>query len=444
MPKEPGQHQFVNTAPAIPSMTRRPIAILVVAFRALDMLKVCLTSIATFLPECKVHVWDNSGSDFPDVRDFAYQHPEIEWHLGGKNIGFAAAVNRLAESVPGHDLLLVNPDAELIGPLKLTLAGIREPKIAAASPLEGAFPGEVKVDSGGRRIYRRRAPWDVAYRKLTLCNLFGNAAGLGDRFPGSPFSLMYRSQPSEVDGFLAGSCLAINREAWDTVGPFDEEFFLYHEESEWQRRATSAGWKLRLADEVGVRHYRKGTVASDPRRLMRSQDLAFASSVLMAEYCFGLRVGELFLVFATVIDNLKARIRRRPAPAPRPREVVLTANGSAATVSQRSVAALALIEAGYPVSVICLQRVGASLPSELPATVRLVRRPWWWPSIAPCAAPSFFVIGTTARERAFARLFRLRHPGVPLVSINELRRLAEAGAAPCASIPTDTSAATPG
>ena len=42
--------------------------------------------------------------------------------------------------------------------------------------------------------------------------------------------------------FLIGSVLLLRAEALDEVGPFDERFFLYAEETDWQRRAaTSAG-----------------------------------------------------------------------------------------------------------------------------------------------------------------------------------------------------------
>jgi hypothetical protein len=49
-----------------------------------------------------------------------------------------------------------------------------------------------------------------------------------------------------------------------------------------------------------------------------------------------------------------------------------------------------------------------TLPRDLPPSIRLIRRPWWWPSVAPKDTPPVLVMGTAATEQAFARLFRLQ------------------------------------
>jgi GT2 family glycosyltransferase len=257
--------------------------VVIVAYRAVDKLVLCLDSITQHLPGAPIHIWDNSGPEFSGVRDYARLRPDIDWHVGGDNIGFAAAVNRLAQAAPEHDLLLVNPDAELLGPLSVTRAAIREPGVAVAAPMQTGVGVEVELPSRDRmpRWDRSSAPWDVAYRRMTLLNAFGNIIGLSHLLRGSRLSISYRSQPRDVDGYLAGCCMAVSREAWLQVGPFDEEFFMYQEEQEWQRRATNAGWRLRLADEVGLRHAAMGTVRHDPQRLTRSEDLAAANAGLV-------------------------------------------------------------------------------------------------------------------------------------------------------------------
>ena len=104
-------------------MDSTPWAVLVVAYRSADLLETCLTSVERYLPDAEVHVWDNSGPGHDAVRGLARRMPAVHWYLGGDNIGFAAAVNALASQVPGRDLLLLNPDAELLG---LAAAALRE------------------------------------------------------------------------------------------------------------------------------------------------------------------------------------------------------------------------------------------------------------------------------------------------------------------------------
>ena len=68
----------------------------------------------------------------------------------------------------------------------------------------------------------------------------------------------------DVD-WLVGAALMIRGSAYEQVGPFDERFFLYCEETDWQRRAVLAGWSVRLVPEVTVQHVGAGT-SSDLRR----------------------------------------------------------------------------------------------------------------------------------------------------------------------------------
>lgn len=393
----------------------RPLAGLIVAYRAVDKLELCLASLERFLPGVPIHVWDNSGPDFAGVRESATLHPGIHWYVGGENIGFAAAVNRLADAVPGHDLLLVNPDAELLGSLSLTRAAIQEPGIAAAGSLQWVPPAEDGTPS-------RRRPWDHAFRKLTLANAFGNVIGFSERLRGSWLSIVYRTQPVEVDGFISGSCLAINREAWDRVGPFDEEFFMYQEEAEWQRRARAAGWSIRMVDEVGYRHGTLGTVRDDPQRFSRSQDLASANAALMVEYCFGRWAADVYLAVGASKETLRQLLRRGRREVVQQHDVLLSIDGGAAAMNDRTAEARRLMQVGYSVCVVSLQRLGP-LQRDLPPAVRLIRRPWWWPSIATEGLASYVVTGTTRRERAFAQIYRLRHRSVPSLAIEELVRL---------------------
>ena len=44
--------------------------------------------------------------------------------------------------------------------------------------------------------------------------------------------------------FLMGACLLVRREAADTVGLFDEDFFMFSEETDWLYRFRQAGWKV--------------------------------------------------------------------------------------------------------------------------------------------------------------------------------------------------------
>jgi hypothetical protein len=219
-------------------------------------------------------------------------------------------------------------------------------------------------------------------------------------------SNLYRSQPAEVEGYLTGACLAIRREAWDSVGPFDEEFFLYGEEADWQRRAIEAGWRIRLEDEIAVLHDAQGTVTGDTAAVKRSRTLLRASVALQLENQYGVRTADFYLAFVSLWEGFKQRHR---GGGPARGAVLVTVDGArdSATVRERIAIAADLARDGLAVTVVSLRGIGA-LPRELPASVRVLRRPWWWPSTLPEDTPTTLVVGNTKRERRFARLFRVR------------------------------------
>ena len=117
---------------------------------------------------------------------------------------------------------------------------------------------------------------------------------------------------------------------------------------------------------------------------------------------------EFYLAGASLVEGMKRSLRRRGDRGAPHSDVLVTVDGSRSASASESVSvALALARGGCAVTVVSLQRLG-NLPRELPTSIRLLRRPWWWPSTMPGDTPAMLVMGTTKRERAFARLFRLR------------------------------------
>ncbi len=380
-------------------MSHRPLAVLVVAYRTPVLLDSCLAAVAEHLPDASVHVLDNSAEHAAEIDPVQRAHPEAIWHRGGPNIGFAAAVNALAGTVPGHDLLLLNPDAVLQGSLTSTLAAMREPDVAVAAPLD------VAASTPGAE------PWDVAHRERTVISALVSAAGYAPRFRGTPLSELYGSAPDDVDGYLTGACLAISRAAWDQVGSFDEEYFLYGEETQWQARARAAGWRIRLVDEPGIVHEAAGTTRSSSVAARRSGDLLRANIALEIGDRTSHRRADAYLAGTSVLDHVQRsrRARRRERPQSDRPAIILTINQLVYGGAERHHVVLAteLVRRGYDVTIVCLQRLGP-LIAEVPHTVRVVRQPWWAPDVDLPDGPSILITGDTNTETGFGTLWRRR------------------------------------
>jgi GT2 family glycosyltransferase len=206
-----------------------PVEVVVVAYGASDLLDACLDALGGRLA---VVVVDNSSR--PEVRAVSDRHG-ARYVDPGRNLGFAGGVNvgLLHRQEPTGDVLLLNPDAE-IGPedvARLHRCLMASPHLACVAPRQ--------VDGPGGRDDR------VGWPFPTPQGAWVEAVGLG--------RLRRR-----VD-FLIGSVLLVRSAALEEVGPFDEQFFLYAEETDWQRRARHLGWGVALCPEVTAVHVGAGT-----------------------------------------------------------------------------------------------------------------------------------------------------------------------------------------
>jgi len=213
-----------------------PVEVVVVAYGAPDLLDACLESLQGALA---VTVVDNSSSD--TVRRVAVDHG-ARYVDPGRNLGFAGGVNTGIRELahPHGDVLLLNPDAEVSPD---TVARLHA-RLSSDPGLACVAPSQVDPRDGSAA----RVGWPFP----TPGGAWAEAVGLG-------------GLRTAVD-FLIGSVLLIRAEALEAVGPFDEDFFLYAEEIDWQRRAADLGWRVALCPEVHATHVGAGTGGDSTER----------------------------------------------------------------------------------------------------------------------------------------------------------------------------------
>ena len=208
--------------------------VVVVAYHGADDLRRALAP----LRGLDVLVVDNSSS--ADVAAAA-EHAGAAYLDAGANLGFARAVNLGLDRAAGRDVVLVNPDA-VVG--AATVRALAAALHASGTRTAAAAPRLTGSDGQPQRV---RWPFPSS-RGAWL-----QAVGAGRMIPAEP-------------SFLVGAVLALNNRALAEIGPFDPRYFLYAEETDWQRRAVGAGWSLVLADELHATHVGGGTSRDEARR----------------------------------------------------------------------------------------------------------------------------------------------------------------------------------
>jgi len=71
--------------------------------------------------------------------------------------------------------------------------------------------------------------------------------------------------------FVMGSVMLVRREAADTVGLFDEDFFMFSEETDWLYRFRQAGWKVFFTPEAEFVHVGGATTRQNWGPMFREQ-----------------------------------------------------------------------------------------------------------------------------------------------------------------------------
>lgn len=197
---------------------------------------------ATAPPGTDVWVVDNGSTDgsLEAVERFALSAPlPVRIVRAGTNLGFGAACNLGIEGCAGRFVVLVNSDAFVqAGALqKLRAYLLKHPEVGVVGPLLLNPDGSVQES---------RFPFPSPVRAL------GENLGLVHlaRWWRGGLSPDY----SLTHHWLSGACLMFPREVWVRSGGFDESFFLYAEETDWQRRLCDASWGIRFEPEACVVH----------------------------------------------------------------------------------------------------------------------------------------------------------------------------------------------
>jgi len=153
----------------------------------------------------------------------------------GANLGFAAACNRAFPHGSAPYVFLLNPDAELKPGALANIVAFMDahPRAGIAGSRTYNYDGTIQQSCGEFDTWVGAFLRSSAWGEWLPFRRFANGAGLRD---------FHYDVERRVD-IAIGAALAIRRALIAEIGPFDERFFLYHEEVDYAKRAADAGWE---------------------------------------------------------------------------------------------------------------------------------------------------------------------------------------------------------
>ncbi len=166
------------------------------------------------------------------------------------NRGYAAAVNQAFAVADADFVLLINPDVRHVsGSFADVLAAFRDPRVGAVVTRLLNTDGTLQPN-----CIRAPRPFDLISEDVALAERFPNW-----RRPRRYRMLDWDHREARPVDAARGACLFLRRAAIADVGPFDEHFFLYYEETDWLIRAKRRGWRTVFLPTVEAVHASAGS-----------------------------------------------------------------------------------------------------------------------------------------------------------------------------------------
>jgi GT2 family glycosyltransferase len=220
------------------------VAVGIISWNTRSLLRSCLESVLEQSPP-EIVVVDN-GSQDGSIEMVRGDFPQVRLAVNPDNPGFGAAANQAFALTSSPYLLLLNGDTQARPGGLLAIEGYldRHPRVGVLGP-KLVFP-DGRLQSSCSTFPHPMVPL-VKSKGLTR---------LIARFPILRRKVLdtWPHDRARKVPWVSGAALAIRREAFLSVGGFDESFHLYFEEPDLCRRMLNRGWETHFAPVTEVVH----------------------------------------------------------------------------------------------------------------------------------------------------------------------------------------------
>ncbi len=230
-----------------PRATRGPLSrtsVAVVTYHSCEALGVCLGTLRRERP-AEIFVADN-GADAQTAEMVRSSFPEVHYRRFADNPGYGEALNRLLAEASQPFAVLLNADTAVrSGSLRILERHLERHSRAA-------LVGPRLVDEDGSTqpsCYPVPTPFHLFLEESGAWKLARWVPGVRNRYLRTWAHDRVRQVP-----WVLGAAMAVRKAAFDDVGGFDRDYFLYYEEVDLCLRLDRAGWEIHFTPDAAVTH----------------------------------------------------------------------------------------------------------------------------------------------------------------------------------------------
>lgn len=211
------------------------------------LLKKCVNSIVALnLDNYHIYVYDNASTD-NSINELKKVNNDsnLTIVLDKDNIGYGKAINKLYALSKKEFIFILNPDAELTFNVTELLDLIHE------SPNNKIFGFNIFNNDGTIQNFIASEP--------SFKWIIGGLLRSGFPFLMNPFYKFYfkimktENKQKKTSSFVSGCALLMSRKIFDKIGKFNEQYFLYFEDTELLYTSNKIGYEI-VRSNLGVKH----------------------------------------------------------------------------------------------------------------------------------------------------------------------------------------------
>lgn len=269
------------------------VSIIIVNYNTYSLVLDCIQSIInkTQNVSYEIIVVDNNSPD-REIENLAAIFPRVNLILHNRNAGFGSGNNVGAKMAQGRYLFFLNSDTLLIND--------------AVSILSKYLDNNVKVAVCGGNLYTNNLSPTTSYSYMKpsvfadidyfLFNILTKLKY------GNNLYFNHSEQPLKVKGSISGADYMIKKELYDELKGFDEDFFMYYEETELSFRVIKKGYEIHSVPGAKIIHLEGSSEQLKERTLdwtLDSKKKFYQKTNLLLNFYIS-----NFLFFLTIIQRM--------------------------------------------------------------------------------------------------------------------------------------------
>ena len=242
------------------------VSIIIINYNTFDLVKDCINSIynQTFNLEFEIIVVDNKSPN-RDIEMLKGIFPNITLILNNSNSGFGVGNNIGAKVASGRNLFFLNSDTLLINNAITTLSEFLD------------YNEDVAIAGGN--LYNAKLQPATSFSQV-MPGIFAEI----DNFFGNVFSkILYFNKINfnntesfiYVKGFISGADMMMKRNVYQILDGFDEDFFMYYEETELSARVKKLGYRIANIPQAKIIHLEGASESIQKNTALRSYGSKF-------------------------------------------------------------------------------------------------------------------------------------------------------------------------